>query len=206
MKLLRGIGLGLLIAFLILSVLIASLAAVKLIEHDPLGSTTEYFAAFGELLLVIVLGIGELLAYLHLKHSGTDLTFTASQAALNIWTEKEFRDARGLLFKRLDQENFSMDWDKEALEAAACVCSFMDEFAQVVAFLDEKKVFRVWGDPIAKAWVLLEPYVNQERKVTGWKGKWPAFSKLGPNARRGLQNTDKIDAYQKFIKESSALK
>ena len=41
---------------------------------------------------------------------------------------------------------------------------------------------KVWGDPLAKAWLVLKPLVREEQEKTGWETKWDGFEKVGAKA------------------------
>jgi hypothetical protein len=36
-----------------------------------------------------------------------------------------------------------------------------------------------WDDPVGKAWLILEPFVKEERKGCRWPKKWQSFQDLG---------------------------
>jgi hypothetical protein len=62
------------------------------------------------------------------------------------------------------------------------VCRKMSELADLVPILNKKKTFDTWDDPVAKAWVVLESFVNEERRRCDWPIKWKAFEDLGKKA------------------------
>lgn len=118
------------------------------------------------------------------------LWFHAWLKAQEIFTSRCFVRARGAVFAHFDDPGQPLpdprsDYAKE-------VCRRMDELAYLAPFLGlpflpffgRKNVLRVWGNPIAKAWLLLEPTVKEEREISHWAEKWRAFQKLGEAAVR----------------------
>jgi hypothetical protein len=169
--------------FLILTLPVLGLAgylSIKLACEVFLGNETVDYAALGELLLVIVIGVGEFIAFLELRYVARDRDFHTWLKAQDVWTEKEFVKRRGVIFKRLD--NLNAPWSDEETNEAKETCRKMDEFAHLAPFLGVKKVLSVWDDPLAKAWVVLREIVEKERETTKWREKWIGFSTIGQEA------------------------
>lgn len=59
----------------------------------------------------------------------------------------------------------------------------------------------MWGNPIAKAWLLLEPTVKEEREISHWDEKWAAFQELGEVAVR--QNPDVEKRRSSFLSDTA---
>jgi hypothetical protein len=112
----------------------------------------------------------------------SQLRFEAWLKAQEIWTTREFTDARGRIFARLDSHNH--DWTTEEEVEALQVCRKMDEFAGLIPYLPKRTALRIWGVPFAKAWLVLAAVVDRERAKTGWPDKWHAFERLGRSALR----------------------
>jgi hypothetical protein len=112
----------------------------------------------------------------------SQLRFEAWLKAQEIWTARDFTEARGRIFARLDNRNqvWTTEEETEALE----VCRKMDEFAGLIPYLPRRTALRIWGVPYAKAWLVLAPIVDRERAKCGWPDKWHAFERLGQSALR----------------------
>lgn len=169
--------------FLILTLPVLGLAgylSMKLASDVFIGNKTVDYAALGELLLVIVIGVGEFIAFLELRYVARDRDFHTWLRAQEVWTERKFVKRRGAIFKRLD--DLSASWGDEETNEAKETCRKMDEFAHLAPFLGVRKVLSVWDDPLAKAWVVLREIVEKEREITEWPQKWIAFSTIGQKA------------------------
>jgi hypothetical protein len=68
----------------------------------------------------------------------------------------------------------------------------MDEFAHLLPFLGRDSVLGVWDDPLAKAWLVLEPIVRDEREDSGWRTKWHSFEELGTAALAKLTRAIRV--------------
>ena len=144
-------------------------------------SRPEFGAAIGELLLVIVLAIGEIIAFVGLRHAAKEREFHCWLKAQEIWTKRDFTEARGRMFQRL--RNPDAPWTEEEKEDAKEVCRRMDEFAHLAPYLGTRTVLDTWDDPLAKAWIVLEQVVNEERSgAAHWSVKWSAFAEIGREA------------------------
>ena len=116
------------------------------------------------------------------------LRFDAWLKAQEVWVSKEFTADRAQVFARLD--NLKEPWTPEQKLVALNVYRRVDEFVRLAPYLGNRRMLAVWGDPLAKAWLVLEPAVREERTKTGWTTKWDAFQKIGTKAlstRPGLQ-------------------
>ncbi len=108
------------------------------------------------------------------------LRFEGWLKAQEVFTEDEFTRSRGQLFARLDDHD--RPWTDDEKRNGLKVCRKMEELAALASYFPKKTILREWGDPLAKAWVLLEPLVREERITSNWKDKWHAFEKLGKEA------------------------
>lgn len=169
--------------------------ALWLLYHDHLfpkqGGETMNVPAFfsSEVFWTAVGSIATVVGVVAIVLGIFQLRFEAWLKAQEIWTTREFTDARGRIFARLDSHN--RDWTTEEEIEAHNVCRKMDEFAGLIPYLPKRTALRIWGVPFAKAWVVLEPLVAGERKKTGWPEKWHAFERLGRSALRRHPETRK---------------
>ena len=114
------------------------------------------------------------------------LQFDAWVKAQEIWTDDDFTNARGRLFRFL--RNGDATWQQQDQDDSRLVCRKTDEFARIVPYLaltkggGVRRVLKVWADPIAKSWAILKPFVLSEREETNWSSKWDAFEALGEKA------------------------
>jgi hypothetical protein len=119
------------------------------------------------------------------------LRFEAWLKVQEIWVSKDFRTDRGKIFARLD--NVQQPWKPEDEVVGLDVSRKIDEFVRLAPYIGERRMLRIWGDPLAKAWLVLKPLVQKEREKTSWKTKWDAFERLGTkalNARPDLQKKE----------------
>jgi hypothetical protein len=59
----------------------------------------------------------------------------------------------------------------------------MDDFARLAPYLGVETMLDTWDDPLAKAWIVLETIVNEERSVHAkWSRKWRGFEQIGQQA------------------------
>jgi hypothetical protein len=96
------------------------------------------------------------------------------------WMDTEFHELRAKIFQRLDDPG--QEWTASNIEDAKNMCRRMDEFSRLVPFIGKTFALDTFDDPIAKAWRILEPIVEQERDVARWSRKWECFEKLGKEA------------------------
>lgn len=108
------------------------------------------------------------------------LRFEAWLKAQEIWVLDDFTADRGKVFVRLD--NLSQVWTPEDEALGLKTCRRVDEFVRLAPYLGKRRMLRVWGDPLAKAWLVLEPLVRLERDRTAWPAKWDAFERFGTKA------------------------
>lgn len=108
--------------------------------------------------------------------------------AQEVWTEKAFRDGRARVFARYHKNETA--WSPLERDEAKEVCRRMDEIAQLAPFLGKDKILSVWSDPLAKAWFVLKPVIEDERQKSEWKQKWKDFDQLGQEAARKLRTVD----------------
>jgi len=124
--------------------------------------------------LATVIGAGAI------AFAARDFHFSVWLKAQEIWRGPEFTKARGEVFARLDKP--PQQWRPDETERALDVCRNMDEFARLAPYLGKRKMLAIWGDPLAKAWLVLKPLVEAERDKAHWKEKWDAFQALGDQA------------------------
>src|SRR5947209_18077286 len=94
----------------------------------------DFSAAIGELLLVVVLAVGEIVAFLELGHIAKEGEFNSWLAAQNLWNEEPIRLWRANLFKRLrTSERQFKDSEKDE---AKKLCGKMDQFAYLAEFFE----------------------------------------------------------------------
>ena len=122
------------------------------------------------------------------------LRFEAWLKAQEIWVSDDFTADRGKVFARLDH----LQQEEEAVGLK--VCRRVDEFVSLAPYLGGRRMLKVWGDPLAKAWLVLEPLVRKERERTAWPTKWDAFEKFGTKA---LGVRPHLQAKQQEAKHSS---
>lgn len=106
--------------------------------------------------------------------------FEAWNKAQEIWTRPGFRDLRGKVFERL--RNSTVPWTGQDIEDAKEVARTIDEFAHLSQFMSKDLMIDTWDDPLAKAWIVLEPIVRAERAKQDWAKKWDMFETLGEAA------------------------
>ena len=135
------------------------------------------------------------------------LRFNAWLEAQDIWVDEKFTNARGQLFRHLD--NPSLDWAELDKQDGLLACRRTDEFARLAPYfainryLGKRKILKVWSDPLAKLWVLLEPLVVEERNKAGWKTKWDAFETLGKAALKRVPKEQRARLQQAVQRGSS---
>jgi hypothetical protein len=112
------------------------------------------------------------------------LRFNAWLKAQEIFTRKEFVDARTKVFAKPD--DYNGPWE----DTDYYVCRRMDELVRLIPYLPAKVVLDTWYDPIAKAWKKLEKLVTEERKKAGWPTKWGAFEKTAREAIKRLESAE----------------
>jgi hypothetical protein len=172
-------------AFFIVTGLAICLAGYQTYQVLSWRSKAEVGGAIGELLLVIVLGIGEILAFFGLRHTAKERELQILLKAQEVWTDREFRELRSKMFQRLRVPSTS--WTPQDADDGREVCRRMDEFARLAPFLGVDEMLDTWDDPLAKAWLVLEPIVNEERtKYAMWLRKWKGFEVIGKRALEKL--------------------
>jgi hypothetical protein len=122
------------------------------------------------------------------------LRFDAWLKAQEVFTDEDFVNARAALFAHFD--NAVDPWPLVSSEDAKKVCRKMDEMAHLRSFVGQERTLESWGIPIAKAWLLLQPTVEQERSRSHHPKKWEAFERLGLVA---VAENDSLRAYRERI-------
>lgn len=135
--------------------------------------TNDTFWAAIEALATVVAAVGIVFA-------AGQFRFEAWNKCQEVFTQPEFTEARGRIFAHLKSP--APEWSDDDLTAGRIVCGKMDELCRLARFFGKKKMLKVWGNPIAKSWTLLEWMVVKERRDTGWGEKWAAFEDLGARA------------------------
>lgn len=117
------------------------------------------------------------------------LVYTGHQIRLRVWinlqqifTKDEFTKARSNVCNKLLDISLSSITDKDIIDLKKDikeVCRRMDEFCHLGRYFSEDKILRYWGNPIGKAWGLLQEFVTWERERTRWPKKWEAFEDMG---------------------------
>lgn len=97
---------------------------------------------------------------------------------------RSFHKDRAIVFSRLP--SCTAPWNPKEKEHALEVCRKMNTVAYLLRFLPRREVLEHWDDPFAKAWVVLEKIVIEERKHAHWDKKWRHFQKLGDLALKKL--------------------
>jgi hypothetical protein len=114
--------------------------------------------------------------------------------AQEVFTNAAFTKIRGRIFAKLDEPTRS--WTDDQRNDAMELCRRMDELAWLAPFVGKRLLMKVWGDPLARAWLILEPTVEQERAKTGNSSKWGAFERLGKKALQQRANVAWVQRYR----------
>ena len=188
----------LLICFLVITgaVALVGVSCVLLDEQHH-----NVWAAIGELLLVVVFVVGEIVAIIGLFQLSTDSRFHCWVKAQEIWTRTKFTRQRTAILTCYRDPKLKYQLGTVLKDDALDVCRRMDEVAYLAEFLGEERIFKTWDDPLAKAWVVLKKdTLDVEREKTEWKVKWEAFYVLGKKAaeklkKEGRMTDDKLKAF-----------
>ena len=114
------------------------------------------------------------------------LRFDAWLKAQEIFVHDDFTNARGRIFRHLQQT--SANWDLEDRIAGMLVCRRLDELCRLTPYFAFRKrqarnvVLDTWVVPLGRLWALLAPLVAAERDKVAWQQKWNAFEVLGREA------------------------
>jgi hypothetical protein len=157
---------------------------IDLIKSDTFWSAVSAVAT--------LIGAGAIL------FAARQLRFEAWLKAMDIWVAKEFTDARTKLFARLENLQAPSQPDEKELELF--VCRRVDEFVRLAPYLGRRRLLSVWGDPLAKAWLLLEARVHDERVACNWPTKWDAFERIG---RKALGSRTDLQAKRGLIRTAA---
>jgi hypothetical protein len=117
---------------------------------------------------------------IRVKKTAAPNHFEAWNKAQEIWTRPAFRELRSKVFERL--RDSSIPWTQQDVTEGKEVARLMDEFAHLSQFLSEGVMIDTWDDPLAKAWIVLEPIVKEERAKQDWAEKWRRFEEMGQKA------------------------
>ena len=157
---------------------------MNLIKSDAFWSAVSAIAT--------LIGAGAIL------YAARQLRFEAWLKAMDIWVGKEFTDARTKLFTRLENPQPFLKPEEKELELF--VCRRVDEFVRLAPYVGRRRLLSVWGDPLAKAWLLLEARVLEEREVCNWPTKWDAFERLG---KKALNSRTDLQAKQALMRSTA---
>lgn len=113
-------------------------------------------------------------------YAARQLRFEAWLKAQEIWGSDDFIVDRSKVFARL--QDLRQPWTPEEKVVGLRVCRKVDEFVRLAPYFGERRMLTVWGNPLATAWVVLDPLVRDERDKTDWQTKWNAFETLGKKA------------------------
>ena len=108
------------------------------------------------------------------------LRFDAWLKAQEVFTEEAFVEARKRVFAHFDDPQ--NPWPQPGGPDELTVCRKMNEMAHLFPFVGRKRAATEWGNPIAKAWLLLKPTVTSDRDKSHWTDKWKAFETEGNTA------------------------
>jgi hypothetical protein len=111
-----------------------------------------------------------------------------------LWTDPVFTEQRRMLLTRRRQGP-QEPWSADDLDTALHVCRRTDSFCRLAPFFGEDNVLKIWDDPIAKLWRILELIVEKERNATGWATKWDSFERLGRAAQAKMISEGRDPAF-----------
>jgi hypothetical protein len=129
-----------------------------------------------------VSALGSLLGAGAILYAARQFRFQAMMKAQELFNQEWFRTARSTLFARLDESprSFSESERREAL----VILSHLDEFARLESYIGRRRLIQIWGDPLAKAWILLEPLMADERIRAHAPEKWDVLASVCKRALR----------------------
>ncbi len=143
---------------------------------------------------IIVQAIGSLAALMGciaVVFAIRQLSFNSWLKAQEIFTEKDFVEARRKVYSRLPGRNSELpdEWGPED----HLVCRKMDELVRLAPYFGlfgagKRIILKTWDDPLAKYWQALKNLVDEEQKR--WPQKWNAFQKFGEEAVLKLNLND----------------
>ncbi len=131
------------------------------------------------------------------------LWFNAWLKAQDVFTEDSLVSARKAVFAHFDDPQ--QPWPDPRSNDARKVCRKMDEMAGLVPFLGRKKVLQVWSNPIAKAWLLLKPTVDEERCTSHWDGKQPKWRKFEELGKDAVRRNPELEKLRRNVQSNTAL-
>jgi len=102
--------------------------------------------------------------------------YSVWRKAQNIYTNKKFFIARKKILSYFDiPNNIPLEESelKKVMKEAILVCQRMDELAGLKQFYFKKKIIKYWGIQMGKSCLILENFINDERKHN--KNKWDNF-------------------------------
>ena len=134
---------------------------------------TFYFTGLG--------AIAALIAAVGVWWAARTFKFSTWLKAQAIYTDKDFYNARKAIFSNYPNELVFTD---ELKDDAILVCQKMDELAHLKWYVGEEKIIKEWGHQMAKAWKMLEKFVECVRNEEGYLKKWKAFEDLAKKAAK----------------------
>ena len=117
----------------------------------------------------IINAVAAIFALSAVVYAARQLRFNAWLKAQEIFTADAFVDARTNVFGHFNDGNDP--WPQLRGKDGMLVCRKMDELARLQGFVSEERMLKSWGNPIAKAWLLLEPTLVEERNIIEWDDK-----------------------------------
>lgn len=108
------------------------------------------------------------------------LRFEAMMKAHELFNTELLRQYRGELFARFDRD--PRPFDDAEKERALYVVSQLDIFVRLESYIGRRRLLRIWGNPIAKTWLLVQDLVADERSKVSWPEKWDALEAVGKAA------------------------
>ena len=117
------------------------------------------------------------------------LNFEAWLKAQDLFTDKEFVDARTFVYQLKSNEYDKWFDEEKDKDKVYLVCRKMDELARLVPFLGEEKVLETWDNPFARLWNKLEKFIEFERSPAkaNWPEKWLPFEDIGKKAKDRIE-------------------
>lgn len=187
-----GFCIAVTIVLLVILTIRLALNATQPDAHDP-------NAAISEMLLVIVLGFGEIFVFFELRQTDRHHKHDTWVRAMDMFADPKFLASRTAVHDLVKRTGY--EWNNNDHEAAKETCRRMDYFAQVMAAADEDAVLEEYGHAAANLWRALRATVDTERIETRSHNKWRSFEKLGATALRqqvaaGRLPQSAIDEYQ----------
>jgi len=128
--------------------------------------------------------VANIVAVVALIRSFKQFRMDAWLKAEDVFSGSGFIENRARYFSRLPAcKPFTDEERRDALQ----ICVEMNRFCNLLRFIGERRALGLWDDPLAKAWVVLKPIVEEERKQRKWPAKWKEFEVWGERALNKLK-------------------